>query len=71
VGFIKILLTASEESGPLCHDYIRLAVLFVFIKSTKPNLHYPAWKACLLHVPFIFPWCCFACGTKQVKMLIA
>jgi len=44
---------------------------FFFIKSTKPNFHYLACKTCLLHLPFIFQWCCFACGTNQVNMLIA
>ena len=69
VSFIKIILTASEESGLLCYDYIKLAALFVFIKSTKPNLNYPVCKAHLLDVTFIFPRCCCACGTNQVNML--
>jgi len=45
----------------------KVAALFVFIKSTKPNLHYPVCKACLLDVPLTFPWYWLACGTNQVK----
>jgi len=47
----------------------QIVAFFVFIKSTKPNLHYPVCSGCLLHVglPCIFPWCWFVCGTNQDK----
>jgi len=49
----------------------QIVAFFVFIKSTKPNLHYPVCSGCLLHVglPCIFHGAGLSVGLTKTNAL--